>query len=129
MYSVVEDKVTKRMAVSDLIRIPVHPKSDKPKRKQPKKVPSLYLTSDESLAYIEESNKKTEEKQRKTEEEDNVKHKAVCAHRKQKRDANKNVKKTVLVLPKKQVRHTGAKVSRLTTQSKRDNPLLFVMQK
>ena len=118
MYSVVEGKVTKRVTVSDLIRIPVCPKSDKPKRKQPKKVPSWHLTSDE---YIEESNKKTEEKQRKTEEEDNVKHKVVLPHRKQKRDANKNVKKTVLV---SQARHTSAKVSQLTTRSKRDNPKL-----
>ena len=124
MYSVVEGKVTKRVTVSDLIRMPVCPKSDKPKRKQPKKVPSWHLTSDESLAYTEESNKKTEEKQRKTEEEDSVKHKAVLAHWKQKRDANKNVKKTVSVLPKKQARHTFAKVSRLATQSKRDNPKL-----
>ena len=124
MYSVVEGKVTKRVTVSDLIRLPVHPKSNQPKRKQPKKVPSWHLTSEESLAYIEESNKKTEEKQRKTEEEDNIKHKAVLAHRKQKRDANKNIKKTVSVLPKKQARHTGAKVSRLTTRSKRDNPKL-----
>ena len=116
--------MTKRVTVSDLIRIPAHPKSDKPKRKQPKKVPSWLLTSDESLAYIEKSNKKTEEKQRKTEEEDNIKHKAVLAHRKQKRDAKKNVEKTVLVLPKKQVRDTSTKVSWLTTQSKRDNPKL-----
>ena len=115
MYSVVEGKVTKRVTVSDLIRLPLRPKSDKSKRKQPKKVPSWHLTSEEFLAYIEESNKKTEEKQRKTEEEDNIKHKAVLAHRKQKRDANKNIKKTVSVLPKKQARHTSAKVSRLTT--------------
>ena len=101
-----------------MIRLPVQPNSDKPKRKQPKKVPSWHLTSDQSLAYIEESNKKTEEKQRKTEEEDNVKHKAVLAHRKQKGDANKNVKKTVSVLPKKQVTHTSAKVSWFTTRSK-----------
>ena len=33
----------------------------------------------------------------------------------EKRDTNKNIKKTVSVLPKKQVRHTGGKVSRLTT--------------
>ena len=116
--------MTKRVTVSDLIRIPVRPKSDKPKRKQPKKVPSWHLTSDESLAYIEESNMKTEEKQRKTEEKDNVKHKAVLAHRKQKRDANKNIKKIVSVLPKKQTRHTSAKVSQLATRSKRDNPKL-----
>ena len=118
MYSVVEGKVTKRVTVSDLIRLPVCPRSDKRKRKKPNKVPSWHLTSDESLAYIEESNKKTEEEQRKTEEEDNVKQKAVLAHRKQKRDANKNIKKTVSVLPKKQTRHTSAKVSQLTTQSK-----------
>ena len=118
MYSVVEGKVTKRVKVSDLIRMPVCPKNDKQKRKQPKKVPSWHLTSDESQAYIEESNKKTEEKQRKTEEEDNVKHKAVLAHRKQKRDANKNIKKTVSVLSKKQARHTSGKVSQLTTRGK-----------
>ena len=47
--------MTKRVTVSNLIRMPVHPKSDKPKRKQPKKVLSWHLTSDESLAYIEEA--------------------------------------------------------------------------
>ena len=61
MYSVVEGKVTKRVTVNDLISMPVCSKSDKLKRKQPKKVPSWHLTSDESLAYIEESNKKTGE--------------------------------------------------------------------
>ena len=106
MYSVVEGKVTKRVTVSDLIRIPVCPKSDKPKRKQPKKVRSWHLSSDESLAYIEDSNKKQRRNKgrlkRKT-----MSNTKLYLHRKQKRDTNKNVKKTVSVLPKKQVRHTG----------------------
>ena len=114
----------KRVRVSDLIRLPVCPKSDKPKRKPPRKVPNWHLTSEESLAYIEESNKKTEEKQKQTEEEDKVKHNAVLEHRRLKKASNKTVKKSVSVLPKKQARHSGARVSRSNPRSKRDTPRL-----
>ena len=100
MYFVVEDKVTKRVRVCDLINLPVRPKSDKRKRKAPRKIPNWHLTSEESLAYIEESNKKTEEKEKQNEEENTVKHKAVLEHRRLKKAGNKTIKKSVSVLPK-----------------------------
>ena len=76
------------MRVRDLIQIPAKPKVTTTKRAA-RKVPSWHLTSEESLDYITESNKKTQEKEKKAKEEDEVKHKAVLEHQKLKRMGEK----------------------------------------
>ena len=64
------------MSVSDLIRIPIKPERTTTRR-APKKAPNWHLTSQESMEFIEESNKRTEEKQSKKEKEDKIKKEAV----------------------------------------------------
>ena len=68
----------------DLIQIPVRPKVQ-PKRKPARKVPTWHLTSEEAMKYIAESNDRTKAKRGKAEEENKVKHEAVLAHRRKKR--------------------------------------------
>ena len=70
--------------MSDLIQIPLRPKAVS-KRKPARKVPTWHLTSQEAMEYIKESNKRTEAKAKQTEEENKVKHEAVLAHRRKKR--------------------------------------------
>ena len=70
--------------MSDLIQLPVRPKVQ-PKRKPARKVPTWHLTSEEAMKYIAESNDRTKAKRDKTEEENRVKHEAVLAHRRKKR--------------------------------------------
>ena len=70
--------------MSDLIQIPLRPKAVS-KRKPARKVLTWHLTSQEAMEYIEESNKRTEAKAKQTEEENKVKHEAVLAHCRKKR--------------------------------------------
>ena len=77
--------------VKDLIQIPkIQPRTST--RRPPKKVPNWHLTSDESLKYIEESNKRTTEKESKKEKENKIKQEAVKAARQAERKANKKKK-------------------------------------
>ena len=80
------------MRVSDLIQIPVRQKVKTTTRRAVRKVPSWHLTSDESMQFIAESHERTTAKETKAEEEAKVKHEAVLAHRRKKRQPVKRKK-------------------------------------
>ena len=74
-----------------MIRIPVKPKRTTTRR-APQKVPNWHLTSQESMEFIAESNKRTEEKQSKKDKEDKIKKEAVKQARRVANQAKKKKK-------------------------------------
>ena len=61
-----ENKESKRIRVSDLIKLPkFDPSTQKAKRKAPASAPSYHLTSRKSLKFIEEADARQKEKDKK----------------------------------------------------------------
>ena len=63
-----------------------------PKRKQPKKVPSLHLTGEDSMKFIKEADARTKAKEARVAKEDKIKKEAVKNSRAVERKAKKKPK-------------------------------------
>ena len=63
-----------------------------PKRKQPKKVPSLHLTGKDSMQFIKEADARTKAKEARVAKEDQIKKEAVKTSRAAERKAKKKPK-------------------------------------
>ena len=89
-----ENKETRRIRVSDLIKLPkIEPSTQKAKRKAPASAPSYHFTSRKSLKFIEEADIRQKAKDQKEKELDKIKKEAVKQAKQAKAKENKEKKK------------------------------------